>query len=88
MSLTGPKPSNPTLTVEFNTRVSADGYSRARDGVLMTRGVKFLSEDTAARTMKVEIPSDTITQRAIENVPGVDKVTREQKPASPYRHRL
>ncbi len=89
MSLVGPKASNPTLTIEFNTRVSADAYSRARDGVLLTRGAKFLSEDEKARTMKVEIAAtDRDTQRTIENIPGVDKVTREQKQADWRQHRL
>ncbi|HYD18729.1 MAG TPA: hypothetical protein VEF76_09650 [Patescibacteria group bacterium] len=88
MSLVGPKPSNPTLTVEFNTRVSADAYSRARDGVLLTRGVTFLSEDEAARTLKVEIPAGSTAQATIENIPGVEKVTREQKPGGYRPHRL
>lgn len=88
MSLVGPKPSNPTLTIEFNTRVSADAYSRARDGVLMTRGAKFLSEDEAARTMKVEIPASSDAQKTIENIPGVEKVTREQKQGNWRQHRL
>lgn len=88
MSLVGPKPSNPTLTVEFNTRVSADAYSRARDGVLLTRGVKFLSEDEAKRTLKVEIAANSNTQATIEAIPGVEKVTREQKPANWRQHRL
>lgn len=89
MSLVGPKPSNPTLTIEFNTLVSADAYSRARDGVLMTKGAKFLSEDGKARTMKVEVSAtDSSAQKTIENIPGVDKVTREQKPANWRQHRL
>ena len=88
MSLVGPKPSNPTLTIEFNTRVSADAYGRARDGVLLTRGIKFLSEDEKARTMKVEIPAGSTAQSVIENIPGVEKVTSEKKPANWRQHRL
>lgn len=88
MSLTGPKAPNPTLTIEFNTRVSAEAYSRARDGVLMTRGATFLSENESARTMKVEIAPNSTTQSQIEQIPGVEKVTREQKPAPYGRHRL
>ncbi len=88
MSLTGPKQPNPTLTIEFNTRVSAAAYDRARDGVLLTRGVKFLSEDEAARTMKVEINGNNVAQSTIENVPGVEKVTRAQQPGNWRQHRL
>lgn len=88
MSLTGPKQSNPTLTIEFNTRVSAAAYDRARDEVLLTRGVKFLSEDEASRTVKVEIPASSNAQSTIENIPGVEKVTFTQKPSGGYQHRL
>jgi len=88
MSLVGPKQSNPTLTIEFNTRVSADAYSRARDGVLLTRGTKFISEDEKARTMKVEVAANSNTQSQIEQIPGVEKVTREQKPYDYRQHRL
>lgn len=88
MSLTGPKQGNPSLTVEFNTRVSEAAYGRARDSVLMTRGVKFQSEDETARTMKVEIPAGSAAQAEIENIPGVEKVTRTQAPSTGYRHRL
>lgn len=88
MSLTGPKASNPTLTIEFNTRVSAEAYGRARDSVLLTRGTKFLSEDEKARTLKVEIADNSNTQAAIENIPGVEKVTRQQKPGDWRHHRL
>jgi hypothetical protein len=88
MSLTGPKPSNPTLTIEFNTLVSADAYSRARDGVLMTRGAKFLEEDATKRTMKVEIQAGSDAKKSIENIPGVEKVTQQQKQADWRQHRL
>jgi len=88
MSLTGPKPTNPTLTIEFNSRVSADAYSRARDGVLLTRGTKFISEDETARTMKVEVAANSNTQAQIEQIPGVEKVTAEKKPGGFYQHRL
>lgn len=88
MSLTGPKASNPTLTIEFNTRVSAEAYGRARDSVLLTRGAKFLSEDEKARTLKVEIADGSNVQATIENIPGVEKVTRQQKPGDWRQHRL
>ena len=89
MSLVGPKPSNPTLTIEFNTRVSAAAYGNARDGVLMTKGAKFLEEDEKSRTMKVEISAtDSSAQKTIENIPGVEKVTRTQKQADWRNHRL
>lgn len=88
MSLVGPKASNPTLTIEFNTRVSADAYARARDSVLLTRGTKFLSEDEKARTLKVEVADGSNVQAAIENIPGVEKVTRQQKPGDWRQHRL
>ena len=88
MSLTGPKASNPTLTIEFNTRVSAEAYGRARDSVLLTRGTTFVSEDEKARTMKVEVAATGNAQATIENIPGVEKVTREQKPGDWRQHRL
>lgn len=88
MSLVGPKASNPTLTIEFNTRVSEAAYGRARDEVLLTRGVKFLSEDEEARTMKVEAAASN-AQATIENIPGVEKVTRQQQSGGNWRqHRL
>ncbi|MEZ0261525.1 MAG: hypothetical protein ACAH80_10980 [Alphaproteobacteria bacterium] len=87
MSLVGPKASNPTLTIEFNTRVSASAYSRARDEVLMTKGAKFLSEDETARTMKVEATNSSV-KNTIEEISGVEKVTSEQKPVTGYRHRF
>jgi hypothetical protein len=88
MSLVGPKQPNPTLTIEFNTRVSADAYSRARDAVLLTRGVECLSEDEKARTMKVEIPSSGNAESEIKAIPGVAKVTRQQQQANWRNHRL
>lgn len=88
MSLVGPKASNPTLTVEFNTRVSADAYARARDNVLMTKGAKFLSEDEGARTMKVEATNGNV-KSLIEDIPGVEKVTSQQASSGGWRnHRL
>lgn len=88
MSLVGPKAANPTLTIEFNTRVSASAYERARDSVLMVRGTKFLSEDADARTLKLEATSGS-AKGEIENIPGVDKVTSEQKSSGGWRnHRL
>lgn len=88
MSLVGPKAPNPTLTIEFNTRVSADAYSRARDSVLMTKGAKYLTEDETKRVMTVEVTGGANVQATIENIPGVEKVTREQKPAPWRQHRL
>lgn len=87
MSLVGPKAANPTLTIEFNTRVSADAYARARDNVLLTKGAKFLSEDEAKRTMKVEAASSSVKSQ-IEQIPGVEQVTEQRAPANWRNHRL
>jgi hypothetical protein len=87
MSLTGPKAANPTLTIEFNTRVSAAAYDRARDGVLLVKGAKFLSEDEAKRTMKVEATNGSV-KGLIEQIPGVEQVTEQRAPANWRNHRL
>lgn len=87
MSLVGPKAANPTLTIEFNTRVSADAYARARDNVLLTKDAKFLSEDEANRTMKVEAASGSVKSQ-IEQIPGVEQVTEQRAPANWRNHRL
>ena len=88
MHLVGPKASNPNPSIDFNTRVSVDAYSRALDNVLMTKGAKFLSEDASARTMKVEATLGS-AKSEIENIPGVEKVTSEQKSSGGWRqHRL
>lgn len=63
------------LSIQFNKQVSADGYARVRDQVILTQGVKIVSEDTAARTMNIEYNDDVAGKlRAIAGVESASKV--------------
>lgn len=62
------------LTVHFNKQVSADGYARARDNVLLTKGVKMTGEDAAARTMDIAYNRDLAA--TVANVAGVEKTEK------------
>jgi hypothetical protein len=88
MSLWNPnsRSNSPHLTIQFNKQVSAGAYAKARDEVLMMKGVKVDSEDKKARTMVITGGS----KDAIEEVSGVESCTRG-KPGQSYgggKHRL
>lgn len=85
MSLWTP-PKNVSLTVQFNTNVSNAAYTTARDNVLLTRGVTLVSEDDKKRAMKLEVNNSQL-QSTLEQVPGVESVTREAQPFT-GKHRL
>lgn len=63
------------LTIQFNKQVSADGYARVRDQVLLTAGVKMIGEDAGARTMDVNYTRELDGKiKAIAGVEDTSKV--------------
>ncbi len=76
-----------SLTVQFNTEVSAKAYSNARDEVLLMKGVTKTGENQKARTMTVDV-KDTGLQSKIEDVAGVESVRRTSPPGGYSHHRL
>jgi hypothetical protein len=76
------------LKIQFNTAVSADGYARVRDNVLLTRGVSVVSEDSASRTMVIKPVSNDV-KTTLLNIPGVESIEKTGTPRPPnFGHRL